>query len=123
MRQRRWLELIKDYDLTINYTPGKANVLVDALSRKNADNSFADHELLDGLLKDLETLSIQILEVDTLRSLYATKIMEERHYDLGNEIIRRQEEDPFIKEEIHKLEDGKPSRFLQKGTVISLTLV
>jgi hypothetical protein len=32
MRQGRWLELIKDYDLTINYTPGKANVVVDTLS-------------------------------------------------------------------------------------------
>ena len=30
MRQRRWLELIKDYDLTINYTPGKANAVADA---------------------------------------------------------------------------------------------
>jgi hypothetical protein len=32
LRQRRWLELIKDYDLGINYHPGKANVVVDALS-------------------------------------------------------------------------------------------
>jgi isocitrate lyase len=34
MRQRRWLELIKDYELEIHYHPGKANVVVDALSRK-----------------------------------------------------------------------------------------
>jgi hypothetical protein len=32
LRQRRWLDLIKDYNLRINYHPGKANVLVDALS-------------------------------------------------------------------------------------------
>ena len=32
MRQRRWLELIKDYDLDIQYHPGKANVVPDALS-------------------------------------------------------------------------------------------
>lgn len=32
-RQRRWSQLIKDYDLTIQYHPGKANVGVDALSR------------------------------------------------------------------------------------------
>jgi hypothetical protein len=34
MRQRRWLELIKDYELEINYHPKKANVIVDALSQK-----------------------------------------------------------------------------------------
>ncbi|WVZ63815.1 hypothetical protein U9M48_013420 [Paspalum notatum var. saurae] len=34
MRQRRWLELIKDYDLEVHYHPGKANVVVDALSHK-----------------------------------------------------------------------------------------
>jgi hypothetical protein len=34
MRQRRWLELIKDYELEVHYHPGKANVVVDALSRK-----------------------------------------------------------------------------------------
>jgi hypothetical protein len=32
LRQRRWLELIKDYDFGINCRPGKANVVVDALS-------------------------------------------------------------------------------------------
>ena len=34
LRQRRWMELTKDYDCVINYHPGKANVLADALSRK-----------------------------------------------------------------------------------------
>ena len=35
LRQRRWLELVKDYDLEVQYTPGKGNVVADALSRKS----------------------------------------------------------------------------------------
>jgi len=34
MRQRSWLELLKDYDFGLNYHPGKANVVANALSRK-----------------------------------------------------------------------------------------
>jgi hypothetical protein len=34
LRQRRWLELIKDYNLEIHYHPDKANVVTDVLSRK-----------------------------------------------------------------------------------------
>ena len=40
LRQRRWLELIKDYDLEIHYHPGKANVVADALSRKSHVNAM-----------------------------------------------------------------------------------
>jgi hypothetical protein len=44
--QRRWLELIKDYDLGINYHPDKANVVADALSRRSHLNMLATRELL-----------------------------------------------------------------------------
>ena len=39
MRQQRWVEFLASYDLVILYTPGKANVVADALSRKNAECS------------------------------------------------------------------------------------
>lgn len=35
MRQRIWLEFLKDYDFDLNYHPGKANVVADALNRKS----------------------------------------------------------------------------------------
>ena len=40
LRQRRWIELIKDYDLKISYTPGKANVMADVLSHKSYCNNL-----------------------------------------------------------------------------------
>ena len=40
MRQRHWMELLKDYDCTIEYHPGKVNVVADALSRKTQGNTI-----------------------------------------------------------------------------------
>jgi hypothetical protein len=40
LRQRRWLELIKDYDLEEHYHPGKANIVADALSKKSYGNGM-----------------------------------------------------------------------------------
>ena len=42
MRQRRWLELIKHYNLEVHYHPSKANVVADALSRKSHCNSLLE---------------------------------------------------------------------------------
>jgi hypothetical protein len=111
MRQWRWLELIKDYDLIINYTPGKANVVADALSRKSTDTQPMSQELPKELLMDLERLEIQCLEVESLGSLSTMKVMEERQSDLKYTIIHRQSEDPFIEEEIQRIEEGRPSEF------------
>ena len=49
MRQRRWLELIKDYNAEIHYHPGKANVVADALSRKPANRNALMESLPTGL--------------------------------------------------------------------------
>ncbi|KAA3466578.1 reverse transcriptase [Gossypium australe] len=51
LRQRRWLELIKDYELAIDYHPGKANVVADALSRKSLFTLRAMNTQMD-LLED-----------------------------------------------------------------------
>ncbi|GJZ80485.1 putative reverse transcriptase domain-containing protein [Tanacetum coccineum] len=52
MRQRRWIELFSDYNCEIRYHPGKANVVVDALSRKERVKD--EHQRLSGLLQQLE---------------------------------------------------------------------
>ena len=40
MQQKRWLDLLKDYDYTIEYHPEKANKVVDALSRKSKSDDL-----------------------------------------------------------------------------------
>ena len=42
MRQRRWLDVVKEYDCEILYHPRKANVVVDTLSRKAASTPIRD---------------------------------------------------------------------------------
>jgi hypothetical protein len=58
LRQRRWLELIKDYDLGINYHLGKANVVADALSRRTHVNMMATRELLPEFCKEFQKLNV-----------------------------------------------------------------
>jgi hypothetical protein len=58
LRQWRWLELIKDYDLGILYHPGKANVVADALSRRSHVNMLATRELLLEFCKEFEKLNL-----------------------------------------------------------------
>jgi hypothetical protein len=52
------LELIKDYDLGINYHLGKANVVVDALSRRSRLNMLATKELLPEFCKEFGKLNL-----------------------------------------------------------------
>jgi hypothetical protein len=52
------LELIKDYDLGINYHLGKANVVADALSMKSHVNMLATRELLPEFCKEFEKLNL-----------------------------------------------------------------
>ena len=61
MRQRRWLELVKDYDCEINYHPGKANVVVDALSKKSLIVMTTKYIDMKHLLMDLHNLELDIV--------------------------------------------------------------
>jgi hypothetical protein len=67
LRQRRWLELIKDYFLGINYHPGKANVAPDAPSRRSHLNMLATRELLPKFCNEFEKLNLgaNTMEVDS----------------------------------------------------------
>ncbi|KAD4385967.1 hypothetical protein E3N88_26136 [Mikania micrantha] len=57
MRQRRWLELLKDYDANIQYHPRKANIVADALSRKSS-GMLSSLQLQQDIINDLERLNI-----------------------------------------------------------------
>ena len=71
LRQRRCLELIKDYDCTIEYHPGKANVVADALSRRPESSLSHMRSSYLPLLVDLRALGV-ILEVEDSGALLAT---------------------------------------------------
>jgi hypothetical protein len=61
MRQRRWRELIKDYDLEIHYHLGKPNVVADALSRKAFCHCLTVGLPDTTLCKEMERLNLEIL--------------------------------------------------------------
>jgi hypothetical protein len=75
LRQRRWLELIKDYDIEIHYHPRKANVVADALSQKpfgEKETNFLEDwkkELaqLNACLGDNGSLEVKLMLEDLIR--------------------------------------------------------
>ncbi|GKA66591.1 putative reverse transcriptase domain-containing protein, partial [Tanacetum coccineum] len=66
MRQRRWLNLLKDYDCEIRYHPGKANVVADALSRKEREKVTRIHSLRMIVTSDLFN-RIKAAQVEALK--------------------------------------------------------
>jgi hypothetical protein len=66
MRQRRWLILIKDYDMEVHYHPGKANVVADALSRKSQCNCMVTDSRINTLCDELSKMRIEVIPSSTL---------------------------------------------------------
>ncbi|WVZ97432.1 hypothetical protein U9M48_042972 [Paspalum notatum var. saurae] len=109
MRQRRWLELIEDYDLEIHYHPGKANVVADALSRKSQISLLWARELPD---------EVRSTKFVFLNNTEGTVFMEFEP-TLEQEIRKGQLNDGKIKEikELIKLDKAPGFRVDADGTV------
>ncbi|WVZ79414.1 hypothetical protein U9M48_026994 [Paspalum notatum var. saurae] len=87
MRQRRWLELIKDYDLEIHYHPGKANVVADALSRRAHCNVIEARPAARVICWEMDEIEMPTEQLVELYSL----IIEPTIKDL---VIAAQKQDP-----------------------------
>jgi hypothetical protein len=104
LRQRRWFKLIKNYDLRINYHPGKANVVADTLSQR----SHADHLVVESIPSELCD------EFAKLKIVANTDVMEmEVGSSLLQEIRRGQEEDEKIQETNRNIKEEKSPGFLE----------
>ena len=92
MRQCRWLELIKDYNLEVHYYLGKANVVVDALSRKSHCNT------LEALLEDgFNLLHHAVQHNITVSCSLESKIIEQQKIDVGVFHIKRKMKEQLTK--------------------------
>ena len=68
LRQRRWMELLKDYDITILYHPGKANDVADALSRKTGSMGSLAHLQISRRpsAREVQTLANDLMRLEVL---------------------------------------------------------
>ncbi|GJS66661.1 putative reverse transcriptase domain-containing protein [Tanacetum coccineum] len=92
MRQRRWLELLSDYDCEIRYHPGKANVVADALSRKERNKPLRVRALVMTIGLDLPK---QILNAQT----EARKPENIKNEDVGGMLIENSKDPEKLRTE------------------------
>jgi hypothetical protein len=112
LRQRRWLELIKDYDLDIQYHPGKANVVADAMSHKSQANMLVAHLMPQELCWEMAQLNLGIAAQCETMTLEIESTLEQ-------EIRKGQLHDEKIKEYKKLIELGKVPEFREdeQGTI------
>jgi hypothetical protein len=104
MRQRRWLELIKDYELEIHYHPGKANVVADALSRKASCHCLTMRTSDITLCQEMENLNLGMIQHGTSNHLKLESVILQR-------IIDAQKNDEGMKHIREKIRAGKANCF------------
>ncbi|XP_062100908.1 uncharacterized protein LOC133806838 [Humulus lupulus] len=94
MRQRRWLELVKDYDCEILYYPWKANVMVDSLSQRGLGKLFSSKQIFERLAEDMTRARIELVVVQlaniTIQSTLFERIREAQRNDPQ---LRKHQED------------------------------
>jgi hypothetical protein len=105
LRQRQWLELIKDHDLGINCHPGKANVVADALSCKKYCNTIFARTMQPELRREIEHINLGMVN--------ESKVRMEVEPTLEAEIREGQLEDAKVKEKRQLIRDKKTSNFLE----------
>ncbi|KAL0551336.1 hypothetical protein IC582_010422 [Cucumis melo] len=106
MRQRRWLELVKDYDCEILYHPGKANVVADALSRKVSHSATLITRQAP-LHRDLERAEIAVSVGAVTMQLAQLTVQP----TLRQRIIDAQSNDPYLVEKRGLAEAGQAVEF------------
>jgi hypothetical protein len=98
MRQRRWLELIKDYDLEVHYHLWKANVVADALSQKSQSNCVMMDSRISTLCDELDKMKIEVIPSSALSHISVAPTLQDQ-------IIMAQLSDrgvQIIKENLHQ---------------------
>jgi hypothetical protein len=104
MRQRRWLELIKDYELEIHYHPGKANVVADALNCKASCHCLEMKTSNITLCQEMEKLNLGMIQHETFNHLKLESVLLPR-------IIDAQRNDEGMKHIHEKIKAGKANYF------------